>query len=153
MFEVAEAAAGAFRSSHAREVSPQRNGSNAREGELRQLDIEPRVHEERHAEYMFITASLAISGFQDFAGRVSVEPFVEPGFLEFIVAHQAIPKLVSELMDGDALRAKGMLARPEVSAARNERGILHAAGVGAARGDRPPSRCRKDTGRTTSRNI
>ena len=37
-------------------------------------------------------------------------------------------------MDGDALGGKGMLARPEVGATRNERGILHAAGVRATVG-------------------
>ena len=67
----------------------------------------------------------------DLPGGVGGEAFIQPGLLELVAAHHAVPILVAEFVDDDLLTAI-VGAGPPGRASGDERGVLHGARASSA---------------------
>lgn len=66
-------------------------------------------------------------------GRERVEALVHPGMLDFVGGDDAVPELVTGLVNGHAVGLLTAHGRPPQCTRREERRILHAAGAAALR--------------------
>src|SRR5579884_548740 len=114
---------------HAGKIRADRNGSHSGKRETGERNAQPREGLNRHTQKMQVSTWLAVCGLQDFGRRIGNEAFIQPRLLEFVVAHQPVPELMAEFMDGYAFRAEFILPRPEVRPSDKECRIFHARGV------------------------